>query len=212
MGVGLYLRGRSATDGWVTTLRERMASVTHPAAPPIDVLDEGVVSATTTPAGPGYHVAVCEALDDAARELAITWERASADDDPDDDDSDDDDSDDETGYFFDRDLAALEHEMLRWLRTVSTWVLENQCDGIQIGMSMSHQYRVGGALTPTGPRAAIATGPLLGYRRHPAPGDGEVLRRVDGVVDGKLCLSTIVYPVEDDRDWALQVWASFQCR
>jgi hypothetical protein len=29
-------------------------------------------------------------------------------------------------------------------------------------------------------------------------------------VDGKLCLSTIVYPDERARDWAMSAWASWQ--
>ena len=376
MGVGLYLQGRSETTDWVKQLREQMAGLTHPAAEGIAVSDEGVVSASTTPVGPGYHVAVCEALDEASRTLAITWDRPKADDDDDDDEV----SGDETGYFFDRDLAAVERHMLQWLRTVSSWVLENNAaDGIHIALPLDHQYQMSGVLTPTGSRdaawfravvedprngidffpwwtpgenaaallgrarclmwtemrwripvtdeeddlesdiiellekawkldptlaypvrewadlpgdipdeviaaAETATGPLVGYRRHPvrvrlaggwsveipgefsecweettwsawyegrtvwfdgynrdgsadelvdaAPAEGEVLRRRDdnvvkkayltrgddgftlatrNAIDGKLCVSTIVYPDEDERDWAMHAWASFRC-
>ncbi|KAB2900384.1 MAG: hypothetical protein F9K40_09350 [Kofleriaceae bacterium] len=370
MGVGLYLRGRSATKDWIPQLRGVLGHVTHPAAERIEVTDEGVVSATTTPAGPGYHVAVCDAIDAASRALAITWDRPAA--------ADEDGGGDETGYFFERDLAAVERHMLQWLRTIAQWVLENDADGIHLALPIEHQYQMKGVLTPTGPRdaawfravvddprtgidffpwwspgdnaaallgrarclmwtemrwrmpetheedelesdiielleqawaldptldypvrewaglpgdipdevharAAKATGPLLGYRRYPvrvrlaggwsveipgefseswedgtwsawhdgrtvwfdgferaapaaelveaAPADGDVLRRQDGdvlkkgyltlgddgytlstrnAIDGKLCLSTIVYPDEEDRDWAMHAWASLR--
>lgn len=354
MGVGIYLRGQSETKGWQKKLRTKLAKVTHPAAQGVEVSDEGIVSATTTPVGPGYHAAVCDAIEKASRELGITWDRA-----PD-------------------DAPAVEAQTLQWLRTVSSWVLENDASsGIHLAMPLSHRYRMPGVLTPTGPRDAAwfravvddprngidffpwwtpgrnaaellgrarclmwtemrwripeteeeddleseicdllekawkldptldypvrewaelpgdipdevheraerATGPLIGYRRYPvrvelaggwsveipgefseewedntwsawhegrtvwfdgfdkdapaeelvesAPAAGEVLRRSDGnvlkkayltegddgftlstrnAVHGKLCLSTIVYPDEDARDWAMSAWASW---
>jgi hypothetical protein len=60
MGVGLYLKGRSENADWIEQLRERMAALAHPAAEPIEVRDDGVVSARTSPVGPGYHIAVCD--------------------------------------------------------------------------------------------------------------------------------------------------------
>ncbi len=142
MGVGLYLHGHSDMDGWIDALRERLARYPHPAAEDIEVTDEGIVSAATTPVGPGYHVSVCRTLDVATRELAIRW-----------DPPDDDGGGDETGYFHDRDVAELERHMLQWLRTVATWVLENDdASGIHLALPTSHMYRVDGVITPTGPR------------------------------------------------------------
>lgn len=142
MGIGVHLQGRSDTEGWIDELRERLSELTHPAAEPIEVTDDGIVSAATTPVGPGYHVALCEALDAAARDLAIRW-----------DPPEDDGGGDETGYFHDRDLPEVERHMLQWLRTVATWVLEqDQPDRIQLAMPLGHSYLLDGIHTPTGPR------------------------------------------------------------
>lgn len=137
MGVGLYLHGHSDVAGWVETLRERLEEVRHPAAGEIDVGDEGVVSATTTPAGPGYHVAVCDALQRAARELKISWEPTG----------------DDTGYFHSGNLKEVERHMLQWLKTLAHVAVEKEFGkGSAICMPLHHQYQADGVVTPLGPR------------------------------------------------------------
>lgn len=140
MAIGLYLRGRSETEDWIERLRQRLADLHHPAAEPVDVSDDGIVSAATTPVGPGYHVALCEALDEATRELGISW------------DAPDDDTGDDTGYFHERDLRAVERHMLGWLRTLVRVSERESVDELRLCMPMDHGYQLGGAHTPTGPR------------------------------------------------------------
>src|SRR5579871_4036617 len=52
----------------------------HPAAPPVEVRRGATgrvkVAATTAPAGPGYHVHLCERLHQFATDFDLTWDDA----------------------------------------------------------------------------------------------------------------------------------------
>jgi hypothetical protein len=83
----------------------------HPAAEEIEfsltATNDLVVEANTTTVGPGYHVFVCDLLQDVEREFGTKWEESA---------EGSDDFSDETGYFFSHNFDALKGEMLQWLR------------------------------------------------------------------------------------------------
>jgi hypothetical protein len=70
-----------------------------------------LLSARTNGAGPGYHAFLVRLMDEVARAVAVRWlaEATIADE----------SYCDETGYFAGRDFAALQTEMLHWLRNVA---------------------------------------------------------------------------------------------
>jgi hypothetical protein len=119
----------------------------HPAAEAIELRVEGEsveVSAKTSTAGPGYHAWVCELLD-ALRAAGIEWMKDEA-------------HNDETGYFESRDYAALEQEMLLWLRGLATVMRQKEESGnagFHVSMATDHTFEHDGAIaTPLGPRDA----------------------------------------------------------
>src|SRR5215204_2858312 len=79
--------------------------VLHPAAPTVEVRLGASgrlrVSATTTPAGPGYHIYLCDLFRQLAEEFDFPWIA--------------DDCTDPAGYFRTRNRAECEQHFLRWL-------------------------------------------------------------------------------------------------
>lgn len=158
---------------------------THPAAEDVEVAlgydeDDGeslrrlVISAKTSTVGPGYHADLCEAIAALGEGMNVAW------DPPDEDEEEGDD----TGYFFTRDRAALEQEMLRWLHKV-VHVLDEKNDdasGLQLSMPIQPRYHgpAGAAvLTQLGPRdrawiLAVKADPRAGIDVFPwwQPGRG----------------------------------------
>jgi hypothetical protein len=78
----------------------------HPANPPVAVRLGSAgrvrVAATTNPAGPGYHIALCELLDQFADDFEVVWDEPAGVRDP-------------TGYFTDRDPGTVRARFLEWL-------------------------------------------------------------------------------------------------
>jgi hypothetical protein len=132
--------------------RPALLVVLHPAAPPVEVRVGGSgkirISATTTPAGPGYHQYLCKLLRQLTKDFAFAWVP--------------DDCSDPTGYFTARNRAALEQHFLRWLA--------GACAGNPraLGLPTNHGFTYPAeVLTPLGPRtrewvAAVAAEPLCG--------------------------------------------------
>ncbi|GIW85011.1 MAG: hypothetical protein KatS3mg107_0671 [Gemmataceae bacterium] len=109
----------------------------HPAAEPIEVrLDsEGRVraSAITTPAGPGYHIWLCQLLRTMSQEFSFSWVL--------------DDCRDDTSYFLRQDRKAAESAFLHWL------VRECQNRPHSPGLRRDCEYTYPAeVLTPLGPR------------------------------------------------------------
>jgi hypothetical protein len=126
--------------------------VLHPASPAVEIRLGGSgkirISATTTPAGPGYHQYLCTLLRQMTKDFAFAWVA--------------DDCSDPTGYFTTRNRAALEQHFLRWLA--------GACSGNPhaVGLPPGHGFTFSAeVLTPLGPRtrewaAAVAAEPLCG--------------------------------------------------
>ncbi|MBY0459670.1 MAG: hypothetical protein K2V38_20310, partial [Gemmataceae bacterium] len=111
----------------------------HPAAPPVEVrLGAGGrvrVTAATTPAGPGYHIHLCDLFRQFAAAFAFPWVA--------------DDCTDPTGFFGTRDRAACERAFLRWLG--DQCAAGGQAVAGALGdRGYTHPAEV---LTPLGPRA-----------------------------------------------------------
>lgn len=120
--------------------RARLLVLMHPASPPVEIRigASGRVrlSANTTPAGPGYHAFLCDTLDQFAEEFEFAWG----------------DADDPTGYFDDRDRAALEEAFRRWLATACV-AAEANGSKASVGLPAGHGFHATGeVLTPLGPR------------------------------------------------------------
>jgi hypothetical protein len=115
----------------------------HPASPPVEIRLGGNgrvrVAAATSPAGPGYHVHLCERLRQFAADFDLTW--------------DDDPSTDPTGYFAATDRAACEAHFLRWLGRVCGAAAAHPTDGPTcLGVSPRQGFTgPGPVLTPLGP-------------------------------------------------------------
>src|SRR5262245_28535452 len=79
--------------------------VLHPAAPTVEVRLGASgrlrASATTTPAGPGYHIHLCDLFKQMAEEFGFSWTA--------------DDCSDPTGYFHTAGAAECQQHFLRWL-------------------------------------------------------------------------------------------------
>lgn len=126
----------------------------HPASPTVEVRLGGSgrirVTATTSPAGPGYHIHLCGLFRQMADEFAFPWVA--------------DDCTDPTGYFHSKDRTACQQYFLRWLA--------NECarGGDSIGLPAGHGFTYPAeVLTPLGPRsrqwcAEVAANPAKG--RH----------------------------------------------
>lgn len=174
MGVGVYMRGRlaAAEADWLDRARKWFVEqhadcleeavvgigyedrptlfvTLHPAAEALEISqhDEGqiVASAKTSTVGPGYHTYLCSVLKELGEWAGVTWDPHDPEE----------GTGDETGYFDTGDRAELEREMLQWLKTLSSMVVENgaQADGMLICMPMGTSYpHETGCITPLGPR------------------------------------------------------------
>ena len=113
----------------------------HPAAPPVEVRLGGSsrlrVHAATTPAGPGYHIHLCERLRQFAADFDATWEEDACQD--------------PTGYFRSTNRGACEQHFLNWLATVCGAARDHTttptCIGIPTVLGFSGP---GPVLTPLG--------------------------------------------------------------
>lgn len=124
----------------------------HPAAPAAEVRLGGGgrirVSAVTAPAGPGYHIHLCELFRQMAVAFGFAWTL--------------DDCTDPAGYFHSRDRGACERAFLRWLA--------DRCaaGATNIGLPANHGFGYPAeVLTPLGPRslawrAGVAADPATG--------------------------------------------------
>ncbi|HVL12690.1 MAG TPA: hypothetical protein VM529_09000 [Gemmata sp.] len=124
----------------------------HTASPPVELRlgasGKVRVSATTTPAGPGYHQYLCKLLRQLATDFQFSWVG--------------DDCLDPTGYFASRNRDNAEQHFLRWLA--------GACGGTprSVGLPPGHGFtHPGDMLTPLGPRSkewatAVATDPPRG--------------------------------------------------
>lgn len=118
--------------------------ILHPAAIPVEIRLGGTgrvrVRAETSPAGPGYHIHLCERLRQFAKEFDIGW--------------DEDACSDTTGYFTATDREACEAAFLDWLATVCAAAKEHNGRGpTLIGLPTDLGFTGPGAvLTPLGPR------------------------------------------------------------
>jgi hypothetical protein len=136
-----------------------LLAILHPAATPVELRLGGNgrvrVHAATTPAGPGYHIHLCERLRQFAKEFDVTW--------------DDENCQDPTGYFLTTDRATCESHFLQWLATVCGAARDH--DGHEptyIGLPTSLGFtQPGPIMTPLGPRErgwldAVASDPATG--------------------------------------------------
>jgi hypothetical protein len=99
----------------------------HPAGSglELELLENGQIRAvaTTNPVGPGLHAHLIDVLDALAKELSITWDFTEGGD--------------ETEYAKTRDYAALQDNMLHWLRSVCRVCLQQASEGASnFGLSM----------------------------------------------------------------------------
>ena len=83
----------------------------HPAADPVEFsfVERGsvIVTATTSTAGPGYHIFACDLLKRLGEELGLEWDAAN-----------DDTALDDAGYFHSGDRTAPARHMEAWLGTL----------------------------------------------------------------------------------------------
>jgi hypothetical protein len=150
----------------------------HPAGEEVEIIvpqpGRVLFTAKTSTVGPGYHTALCDLADKLGRRFKIAWAPEG---------DGDDDSQDETGYFFHRDRAAVEDEMLLHLRTMADVSIESftKTGGTyhQWHMPLSPRFRApkGEVLTPMGPRSmkwvrAVARDPRAGLDLYPWWDDG----------------------------------------
>ncbi len=110
----------------------------HPASPAVEVRLGASgrlrVSALTTPAGPGYHVYLCDLFRQMGADFGFTWVA--------------DDCTDPTGYFPTRNRGECESHFLRWLADECA---KNPASlGVPAGHGFTYPAEV---VTPLGPRA-----------------------------------------------------------
>ncbi|MBN9117705.1 MAG: hypothetical protein J0I06_00790 [Planctomycetes bacterium] len=133
--------------------------VLHPASPTAEVRLGGSgklrVSATTTPAGPGYHVHLCDLFRQMAEEFEFPWIA--------------DDCSDPTGYFQTKNRAECEKHFLRWLADACAKAGRGAAaQPVSVGLPAAHGFTYPAeVLTPLGPRprawlAEVATDPARG--------------------------------------------------
>ncbi len=138
--------GRDAEDKPVLLV------VFHPAVPPVELRLGGSgklrVYAITCPAGPGYHIFLCNLLRQMADDFALTWI--------------DDDCSDPTGYFQTQQRAVCEQRFLASLSELCA------AGPAAVGLPPDHGFTYPAeVLTPVGPRtrawcADVAADPAKG--------------------------------------------------
>jgi hypothetical protein len=122
-----------------------------------------LMSAKTSSAGPGYHIFVVDLLDRLARDLKLGWLPCGADS----------EWSDETGYFEQRDVPALQQQMLSWLKALAGNLPINEGSGFEVCMPMTHHFELEAfCRTPMGPRdrawfEAVAVDPHSGIDFFP---------------------------------------------
>ncbi|WP_171470210.1 hypothetical protein [Frigoriglobus tundricola] len=139
-GVGdVVLDARVVRDG---EERPVLLVVLHPAAPAAEVRLGASgrlrVTATTSPAGPGYHVFLCGLFWQLAAEFGFRWTA--------------DDCTDPTDYFRARQRAACERHFLDWLAGECR-AAEGHAHPVSVGLAPGHGYTYPAEVfTPLGPR------------------------------------------------------------
>ena len=143
--------------------------VIHPASPTVEVRLGASgrlrVSATTTPAGPGYHAYLCELFRQMAAEFDFSWVA--------------DDCSDPTGYYHSQNRQRCEEAFLRWLADACAKAPTS------VGLPSGHGFTYPApVLTPLGPRthawaAEVAADPVKGRDFFPwwSPGLGAAFYR-----------------------------------
>lgn len=131
----------------------------HPASQPVEIRlgASGRVRAhcVTSPAGPGYHIHLCDFLRQFSADFDLTW--------------DDSHVHDSTGYFTSNDRARCERTFLDWISGVCVSAIHHFTSGpVAVGLSPEHGFTAPGpVLTPLGPQArdwlaTVATDPTRG--------------------------------------------------
>jgi hypothetical protein len=125
----------------------------HPAAEQVELslLDSErlVVSASTSSAGPGYHIFLVSLLKDWAHDFQASWQR------PEDESGD---YGDETDYFFAGGEQRVFDSMTTWLQSVAGLFFDGTLDpngtGTALGMPIDTHFESDQlAITPLGPRS-----------------------------------------------------------
>jgi hypothetical protein len=126
----------------------------HPACPSAEIRlgasGRVRVAARTSPAGPGYHVHLCELLRQFAADFDLAWA--------------DDQTHDPTGFFLTADRPACERHFLQRLAGWCATAAVPGCVGLSPGHGFTYPATV---LTPLGPRdpdwlRAVVADPLAG--------------------------------------------------
>lgn len=146
----------------------------HPGAEPImlSTHEDGslLISASTSSAGPGYHIFVCDLLRKMGQVHGIEWYA-----------DEENDYFDETGFFHTGDRAKLYAEFELWIRALAKRVKELARDGAKFHLAMpfdGHQFEVTEPiLTQLGPRSfawldQVCEEPILGKDIFPWWEDG----------------------------------------
>ena len=125
----------------------------HPAAEEVEftLLDAGhlVVSASTSSAGPGYHIFLASMLKDLGREFQASWQTPE---------NESGEYGDETGYFLSGDEQLAFDGMTTWLQRVAKLFFDGTLDpedtGIALSLSPATYFESEQlAITPLGPRS-----------------------------------------------------------
>lgn len=122
----------------------------HPSAEDVQVValnpERVMVTAKTSPSGPGYHRYLCRLLQDLGSAKGVVWDAPDAKA----------GTGDETGFFYDGIAAAVDDEVLAWLKNVALRVqgmLGDDYAQIMISLPPDHQFDYDGVVaTPLGPR------------------------------------------------------------
>ncbi|MBA4189854.1 MAG: hypothetical protein C0467_17870 [Planctomycetaceae bacterium] len=109
----------------------------HPVSPPVELRLRGSgkiqATATTTPAGPGYHQHLCDLLHQLASDFDFDWDL--------------DHCSDPTDYFGSGSTSAVEQQFLRWIAGACAR------NPASVGLPSGHGFTYPGeVLTPLGPR------------------------------------------------------------
>lgn len=124
----------------------------HPCAEDIEIAIPAVgqimVAAKTSTAGAGYHIYLCDLLNQLGEQLGIEWDTVNEEDGVGDD----------TGYFLHGNTETVREEMLRWLSALARVIVESAGDGDthirMVSMPLNYGYPDRDAiLTPLGPRS-----------------------------------------------------------